>query len=639
MFCRKKGKLLRRGIAAFLLLVIMGSSGAFAVDNSGESAAAEGSGAVTALPDGAEDQQSRESVDEVRETAEEEPAAEEPEFEDVGTVRMEASGSEAEEALEEISEGNAAVVFSQVVPTSKKVRLYYNKTVKYESYRTHDFHVKCDGKDLIAYCIEPARGLKGKRNFTAKPYNSALMTKALYYSYGQPGYNVKTAAYLKGVSRKACYKGNEGIYALCHVMLSYVYDGESDKGDAFKGCSSRTKKVVKNFLAAIKKWPDPPGEPQLGLSSGRVKARWNEETMEQETEDIEVLGTEGNGISVPVPEGAAVVKDGEKISAGSVKVSTGEKFHLTAPVETVGEYTSPAMTGVLKGFQPYIIRNSGTQDQLFSVSTVYSISYSVDWIDFGRVELVKKSSDESVTSGSTYYSLENAVYELRSPESGKVYGTLNTDSSGVASIDNIPYGEYVLKEIKAPEGYELDESEHPVTVSAESQTVTVMEKPRVPDIVTYAAQKETGDKSPVAEGTIVITDMVKYSGVEPGKSYRITGRLMDKSTGEEVQGTAGEMEFTADEASGTLEMEYSLDTAAMAGKTVVAFEKLYCGDEVIAVHEDIENADQSVSFRTPVDSSPEMGDGGGLLLPGIAMTLACAAAGVILIGKRRRTGN
>ena len=75
MFCRKKGKLLRRGIAAFLLLVIMGSSGAFAVDNSGESAAAEGSGAVTALPDGAEDQQSRESVDEVRETAEEEPAA------------------------------------------------------------------------------------------------------------------------------------------------------------------------------------------------------------------------------------------------------------------------------------------------------------------------------------------------------------------------------------------------------------------------------------------------------------------------------------------------------------------------------------------------------------------------------------
>lgn len=475
MFCRKKGKLLRRGIAAFLLLVILGSSGAFAVDGTGETVVTEESEGAAALPEDGDGQS---------------------EFEDVGTVIIEASGSEAEEALEDISEGNGAVVFSQIVPTNKKVRLYYNKTVKYESHRTHDFHVKCDGEDHIAYCIEPAKELKGKRDFTAQPCNSALMTKALYYSYGQPGFNVKTADYLKGVSRKSCYKGTEGIYALCHVMLSYVYDGESDKGDAFKGCSSGTKKVVKNFLAAIKKWPDPPEEPQLGLSSGQVKAFWNEETMEQETEEIEVLGTEGNGISVPVPEGAVVVKDGEKISSGSVKVSTGEKFRLTAPAEMVGEYTSPAMTGVLRGFQPYIIKNSGTQDQLFSVSTVYSISYSVDWVDFGSVELIKKSSDESITSGSNDYSLENAEYELRSAESGKVYGTFDTDSSGVASLGNIPYGEYLLKEVKAPEGYELDEAEHPVTVAEESQTVTVTDKPKVSEAVTYEERKDTGSEGP-----------------------------------------------------------------------------------------------------------------------------------------------
>ena len=63
MFCRKKGKLLRRGIAAFLLLVIMGSSGAFAVDGTGETAVPEGGEAVSAFTDDGDGQQTGESED------------------------------------------------------------------------------------------------------------------------------------------------------------------------------------------------------------------------------------------------------------------------------------------------------------------------------------------------------------------------------------------------------------------------------------------------------------------------------------------------------------------------------------------------------------------------------------------------
>lgn len=625
MFCRRKGRFLRRGIAAFLLLAVAGSSGAFAVENTDETIAAQQSETAAAA------QETQESL-----TEEPEQQADDGEFESVGTVTVEADSSSQEEVLDEIRQDNGAVVFSQVVPTSKKVRLYYNKTVRYESYRTHDFHVKFDGQDLIAYCIEPTKKLKGKRVFTAEPCNSQLLSKALYYSYGQPGYKQKTAAYLKGVSRKSCYKGSEGIYALCHVMLSYVYDGESGKGDAFKGCSSGTKKVVRNFVAAIKKWPDPPGEPQLGLSSGRVKAVWNEETMQQETEEIEVLGTPENSISVPVPEGAAVVKDGESISTGTVEVNTGEKFRLTAPAEVQGEYSSPAMEGRLKGFQPYIIRPSDTQNQLFSVSTIYSISYSVDWVDFGRVELIKKSADESVTADSSYYSLEKAKYDLYSRESGKAYGSFVTDSAGRAVLENIPYGEYIIKESEAPAGYDIDSNEHLITVSSEFQSETVMDEPLVPDIITYAAEKDTGSKSVASAGDIVISDMVKYSRVQPGKTYRITGRLVDKATGEEIPGTAEELEFTAEESEGSFKMDYPVNAGELAGKTAVAFEKLYYGDEVIAVHEDIESRDQSVSFTVPSDSSPKMGDGAGPALPVLLMMLSLSAAGMIWVTVKLR---
>ena len=63
-------------------------------------------------------------------------------------------------------------------------------------------------------------------------------------------------------------------------------------------------------------------------------------------------------------------------------------------------------------------------------------------------------------------------------------------------------------------------------------------------------------------------------------------------------------------------MDYSIDSSQMGDNTVVAFEKLYYNDSLIATHEDINNKDQSVTIKAKPapavipekDKNPATGD-------------------------------
>ena len=136
-------------------------------------------------------------------------------------------------------------------------------------------------------------------------------------------------------------------------------------------------------------------------------------------------------------------------------------------------------------------------------------------------------------------------------------------------------------------------------IEDEGQTVTFVEGPK---IGTTATVDGSHTASPVGEVTIV--DEVAYSGLTPGKTYKISGVLMDKETGEpllvgegeeQAQVTA-EVEFTPEAAEGTVELTYTLDASALAGKSVVVFETLYLDDVEITSHADIEDENQTVTF-------------------------------------------
>lgn len=125
------------------------------------------------------------------------------------------------------------------------------------------------------------------------------------------------------------------------------------------------------------------------------------------------------------------------------------------------------------------------------------------------------------------------------------------------------------------------------------------------NIVDIATQARDGITN-TGEGTVtengVLIDTVSYTGLTPGKEYRIFTTLMDKSTGNALAGDdglpkVGTTAFTPETSDGTMDVTVNLDTTELSDKSVVFFEKLTNKTEsVIAVHEDIGDEGQTVTF-------------------------------------------
>ena len=135
-------------------------------------------------------------------------------------------------------------------------------------------------------------------------------------------------------------------------------------------------------------------------------------------------------------------------------------------------------------------------------------------------------------------------------------------------------------------------------IEDEGQTVNFVEEPKIGTTATV-----DGQHTAVPSGEVTIVDAVAYSGLTPGETYKMSGILMDKATGEpllvgeeQTQVTA-EIEFTPEEASGTVELTYTLDASELAGTSVVVFETLYLGDVEVTSHADIEDENQTVTFE------------------------------------------
>lgn len=133
-------------------------------------------------------------------------------------------------------------------------------------------------------------------------------------------------------------------------------------------------------------------------------------------------------------------------------------------------------------------------------------------------------------------------------------------------------------------------------IEDEGQTVNFVEEPKIGTTATV-----DGQHTAVPSGEVTIVDVVAYSGLTPGETYKVSGILMDKATGEPllVDGAevTAEVEFTPEAADGTVELTYTLDASALAGTTIVVFETLYSDGVEIAAHADINDESQTVTIN------------------------------------------
>jgi len=162
-------------------------------------------------------------------------------------------------------------------------------------------------------------------------------------------------------------------------------------------------------------------------------------------------------------------------------------------------------------------------------------------------------------------------------------------------------------------------------ITDEDQTVT-WEKP---SIGTTLVDGE-GNKTVVASEKTVLVDTVSYKGLDATQWYVLEGTLMVKETADSLVENGSPVTvvsepFQPKEATGTVDVTFTIDTRDLIGKELVAFETAYKldgykkGDNPdkvkkikIAEHKDINDKGQTVKITEPetptrVDS-PKTGD-------------------------------
>ena len=72
--------------------------------------------------------------------------------------------------------------------------------------------------------------------------------------------------------------------------------------------------------------------------------------------------------------------------------------------------------------------------------------------------------------------------------------TFETDEAGRFSFENVPYGEWIIRELKAPDGYILSDENYTVTVKENGETVKLnIKNSRVPEPPSAPESPKTGD--------------------------------------------------------------------------------------------------------------------------------------------------
>lgn len=221
-------------------------------------------------------------------------------------------------------------------------------------------------------------------------------------------------------------------------------------------------------------------------------------------------------------------------------------------------------------------------------------------IDRETQEVIKGATFGLFKSDTTELTEENAIL------------TAVADENGVFVFNNIPYGEYIIKELKPADGYLDNEDVFTVIINDNEQVVELTAlNDKVPELKTTATVNDK--KEVIAKGEITIKDTVEYKHLVPNTEYVIKGTLMDKSTGKPfmVKGkeVTSTVKFTPDKANGTVEVEFTFDASSIKKSTdLVVFESLYRDNVEIAVHADLKDKGQTVTIVPPAPKTPKTSD-------------------------------
>ena len=225
------------------------------------------------------------------------------------------------------------------------------------------------------------------------------------------------------------------------------------------------------------------------------------------------------------------------------------------------------------------------------------IPFSITSVTTGESHTIVTDKNGYASTASKWNKHTHNTNQGKTSEDGIWFGTSKPNDSKGA----LPYDTYTIEEQRCKANESMDLLKFEVTIYKDSVSVDLgtLTDDKI-EIGTTALDKNTGTHMSKPEKKVTLIDTVEYSGLKKGQKYQVIGTLMDAETGEAIlideKPVTAETEFTAKMSSGSVEVTFTFDATSLEGKTTVIFEELHQGGQKLAVHADLEDTDQQISF-------------------------------------------
>lgn len=226
--------------------------------------------------------------------------------------------------------------------------------------------------------------------------------------------------------------------------------------------------------------------------------------------------------------------------------------------------------------------------------------YSYDLVNVQKNAQLKivKTSEDGVIEG-IHFRVTRLEDSYSAEYVTNAAGEILTETLPIyADKDGANKYQYRVEELDTEEtfGYQLPDSQTVELSEGEIASVSFHNKPI--EIGTKATVEGEKEVDPLDK--VTLTDMVSYTGLVPGKEYKVTGVLMDKETGEKLlvdgKEITAETTFIAETKNGSVGVTFIFDATGLHGKEIVVFEDLYRENVLLATHADIEDEGQTVKI-------------------------------------------
>lgn len=312
---------------------------------------------------------------------------------------------------------------------------------------------------------------------------------------------------------------------------------------------------------------------------------------------------------IELPAGSYMVKEtkaptGYKINPKEFKGQIVVNDDGTVSAESIGvvEQDAGAQVLVNESRDERVIKTTATDKNTGVHSGVTGTTTITDIVSYKNLyegktytmkgTLMDKATGEPLTiNGKTFVITKE--FTPNKPD-GTVALDFNVPTSSLAGKSTVVFEELYAKG-------SITDSDKPVS---EHKDIDDKEQEvKFPSVGTKAVDKNSTIQSGV-NGKTTYTDTVSYTNLQPGSTYKVSGILMDKETGEELKingkTVTATKTFECTEENGNVKVDFNIDASSLAGKSVVVFEKLFIvkndGTEVeVAKHENINDGKQEIA--------------------------------------------